>query len=149
MIPLEFSIVRETCSVGTEGGPEGFSLGRLYSDGLAWCYTLEDEDRRLEEGGIKVYGKTAMPLGRYELTLYHSPKHGVIPLFLEVPNFEYTEIHGANFAEQLLGCVAVGTRKTEDGVANCRPAVNRIVSAMQDAIDEGRKIFCTISRVAA
>lgn len=148
MKPLELAIVREICAVGTPA-KEGFSLGRIYVSDLYYGYTLEDEDRRLEEGGEKIYGKTAMPLGRFRLSLYQSPKHGLVPLFHDVPNFTYTEIHKANHAEELLGCVAVGRIRTDDGVMNCAAILDRIVDAMQHAEDEGRECYCTISRLTA
>ena len=88
----------------------------------------------------------AMPLGRFKIVLYNSPKHGVVPLFLDVPQFEYTEFHGANHANQLLGCVAVGKVRTSDGVANCQPVLQRIVAMMQSAEDEGPECYCTIKR---
>jgi hypothetical protein len=145
LAPVEFRIVRETCSVGCEGA-EGFTLGRIYVDGLIFGCTLEDEDRRLEEGVEKVYGKSAMPLGRYKLELYQSPKHGLVPLFKDVPGFTYTEIHKANRAEQLLGCVAVGRVRTPDGVADCAPVLRALVEVMQHAKAEGRDVYCTIER---
>lgn len=148
MTPIELNIIRDTLAVGVSGA-EGFTLGRIYNGKIYIGHTLEDEDRRLEEGGIKVKGKTAMPLGRFRLELYHSPKHGLVPLFKDVPQFSYTEIHKANKAEELLGCVAVGKVRTETGVANCAPILARIVDIMQHAEDEGRPVFCTISRQGA
>lgn len=145
MTPLEFLIVRDT-NAPSVNEKEGYCLGKVYGDNLYLGETLEDEDRRLEEGNAKVYGRTAMPIGRYELTLYNSPKHGVVPLFHDVPNFTYTEMHGANHSSQLLGCTAVGKLRTSDGVANCAPVLKRIVEMMQTAEDEGRKCFCTIRR---
>ena len=45
------------------------SIGGFYIDGR-WCYyTLEDTDRKLEEGGVKIAGKTAIPRGRYKMTI--------------------------------------------------------------------------------
>lgn len=145
MTPVEFLIVRDLNHPSVDE-TEGFCLGKIYGDNLYFGETLEDEDRRLEEGHRKVYGRTAMPTGRFELVLYHSPKHGLVPLFLNVPQFEYTEIHGANHSNQLLGCVAVGKIRTADGVATCAPVLQRIVAVMQTSEDEGRKVFCTIKR---
>jgi len=88
-----------------------------------------------------------MPTGRYELTLYNSPKHGTVPLFNDVPGFSYCEMHKANHAEELLGCVAVGDERTSDGVRDCTPALARIVAEMRAAKIDGRKVFCTISRL--
>jgi hypothetical protein len=145
MTDLEFEILRDTFK--PEIPPkEGFTLGKIYGENLYIGETLEDEDRRLEAGGKKVPGKTAMPCGRYLLTLYMSPTHGLVPLFNNVPNFTYTEIHGANHAEQLKGCVSVGKVRTEDGVANCSTIVHRIVSMIEKANEEGRQAYCTIKR---
>lgn len=146
MTPVEFLILRDTFAEEA-GGAEGFTLGRIYCDHSYLGYTLEDQDRRLEEDGTeKIYGKTAMPIGRYRLELYDSPKHGLVPLFKDVPQFEFTEIHGANNASQLLGCVAVGVHRTAVGVAECKPVVERIVGILQKAEAEGREVWCEIAR---
>ncbi len=145
MMTLEMEVVRET-NCPSEGTVEGFALGCVYVNGVFYGYTLEDEDRRLEAGNEKVYGRSAMPLGRYRLELYQSPKHGLVPLFVDVPGFTYTEIHAANTANQLLGCIAVGQRRTENGVSGCKPVLNAIVKAMQEARAEHVGVYCTISR---
>lgn len=146
-MPLNLTIVRDRL-VPPRDGREGFAQGRLYIEGQHSCFTIEDEDRHLESYGTKVQGKTAMPLGTYELTLYLSPKHGVVPLFHDVPQFSYTEIHRANIAEELMGCVGVGDERTECGVRECAPALSRIVAVMRNAIDCGRRVFCTIQRAS-
>lgn len=147
-LPLKFLIVREV--VGPpRNGREGYTLGRFFfSDGLddPKIFTLEDQDRRLEEGNPKIPGRSAMPLGQYELTLYESPTKGLVPLFHNVPNFTYCEIHGANKAEQLLGCVAVGMRQEIDGVSHCALALALIVTRMKAAAKANRKVLCTIAR---
>lgn len=142
---IEFLIVREPTQL-PQNGKEGFTKGRIFCGKTPYGYTVEDQDRRLEEGAEKIYGKTAMPLGRYKMSLYHSPKHGIVPLFHDVPGFTYTEIHRANHAEELLGCVAVGKVPTEDGVAQCQIVLDRIVATMQSAEDEGAEVYCTITR---
>lgn len=145
MDPLNMQIIRHRL-VPASAGKEGFCQGRIYIENRLVGFTVEDEDRHLESGGEKVYGKTAMPLGTYELTLYQSPKHGLVPLFHDVPQFSFTEIHKANRAEELLGCVGIGAVLTDDGVANCAPALARVVTTMREAIDKGRRVFCTIQR---
>lgn len=145
MNTVEFSVIRDDNNPSV-GIVEGFCLGKVYCGDDYLGETLEDEDRRLEEGNEKIYGRTAMPLGRHELVLYDSPKHGLVPLFVGVPQFSYTEFHGANHASQLLGCIAVGENRTADGVSSCKPVLQQIIAIMQQARDEGRKCFCTISR---
>ena len=64
------------------------TLGMLSIDGEPYCYTLEDTDRQLENGGAKVYGKTAIPRGRYRVTITHSQRFNrPLPLLHDVPQF--------------------------------------------------------------
>lgn len=142
---LEIEVVREVFGPPL-GIQEGFTLGKLFVDGLYYGFTVEDQDRYLEAGGAKVPGKTAMPTGRYLITLYNSPKHGLVPLFNDVPQFSYCEIHKANVAEELQGCIGVGKVRTARGVATCAVVLQRLVEAIQAAEDEGRACFCTIRR---
>lgn len=146
MNTVEFSIVRDTLAPAANGR-EGYALGRISCDGINLGHTLEDEDRKIESGDGKIVGKTAMPLGRFKLSLYQSPMHGLVPLFHDVPNFSYTEIHRANHAEELKGCVAVGRMRTADGVADCQVVLSRIIDLMQAAEFDGEECWCTISRI--
>ena len=47
------------------------TIGRLFIDGVEFCYTLEDVVR---PKGVKVYGDTAIPEGKYSFTLSYSPR---------------------------------------------------------------------------
>jgi len=89
---------------------EDRAVGGFYDeDGKFRWYTLEDVDRKLEEGGVKVDGKTAIPRGRYKLTLGWSPKRrGLVPHLLNVPQFIAIQIHVANEPDDVEGCVGVG-----------------------------------------
>jgi hypothetical protein len=76
---------------------------------------IEDKDRGLyktmsieETKKIKVYGETCIGYGRYPIELYNSPKHGWCYLLKETVGFDFVEIHPANKATQLLGCLAPG-----------------------------------------
>ena len=59
-----------------------YTIGHLYVNGTLLCDTLEDTDRELYQSmplrdlkKIKVYGKTAIPYGTYQITMDHkSPK---------------------------------------------------------------------------
>ncbi|MFZ4537161.1 MAG: DUF5675 family protein [Propionivibrio sp.] len=145
--PAEWVLVREIFSE-PRNGREGFTLGRLYfSEGDEQvCFTLEDQDRHLEDGNGKMYGRTAIPTGRYELTMYNSPKHGRVPLFHGVDGYSYVEIHKANHAEELLGCVAVGAWRTLDGVSGCAGVLADIVAEMGKARIAAKKVFITVKR---
>ena len=83
---------------------DSYTSGRLYVDGIYVCDTLEDKDRDDNRNGIfdggetKVYARTAIPNGTYEITLEHSPKFSPryggrkVPRLHDVPRHTYT--HG-------------------------------------------------------
>lgn len=156
MKPLEFDLVRDTF-VGEEPGREGCALGRLYCDGVYLGFTLEDQDRELEKyldsdawKEAKVYGKTAIPLGRWPLRLDWSPHFGREMPHIYVPTHDGARIHGANRPEQLLGCIATGTARIARGVANCDVVVNRVIELLKQAESrfsgEGEYAYITVTR---
>jgi hypothetical protein len=91
------------------------TLGDLFLEsGAHFCHTLEDQVRvddpsTEEDEGEKVYGKTAIPAGRYKITITFSPKFQKDMLLVnEVPGFTGIRIHSGNDAEDTLGCILVG-----------------------------------------
>jgi len=83
---------------------EKSTTGKLSVDGVFECYTLEDKDRGLissmpleEIMSKKVYGQTAIPTGRYEVTISYSPKfQRMMPLLNGVPGYDEVRIHPGN-----------------------------------------------------
>ena len=140
---MEILLERDVFETATNGA-EGYSLGKLSINSRYFCETVEDEDRRLEDGNGKVYGKSAIPRGRYEVELYQSPKHGLVPLLRDVPGFKYIEIHKANRAEDLLGCIGVGAERFQCGVRNCAYIMTMLVQAIREALLCKEKVFITV-----
>lgn len=105
---------------------ETYTIGRLYIDGVYFCDTIEDTDRGLKQSlpvsvnkAKKRYGATAIPTGRYQVTLkIKSPKFsknkkydfcgGYLPRLLNVPAFEGVLIHIGNTAKDTEGCLLIG-----------------------------------------
>lgn len=51
---------------------------------------------------------SCIPVGTYDVKKFNSPKHGLCFLIQNVPGRSMCEIHSANFARELLGCIAPG-----------------------------------------
>lgn len=86
------------------------TTGVMTLDGDYFGVTLEDCTRR---PGVKIFGVTAIPAGRYRLNLSMSKRFGkVLPELHSVPDFEGVRIHGGNTAANTEGCILVARKRT-------------------------------------
>lgn len=122
------------------------NYGELYVDGRLLGQTLEDEDRRLEDGGEKVYGQTAIPRGRYKVTITFSNRfQRPMPLVHDVPGFTGIRIHGGNTEADTHGCPLLGAIRTRNGIAQC-PGVNaRLMYYLEAAESRGEDVWLEVS----
>lgn len=103
-----------------------YTEGWLLIDGVIFCDTLEDKTRDYnkdgdldEPGEGKVYGETAIPFGRYEVILSHSPRfRKILPEVLGVKHFAGIRIHSGAIPAHSLGCVLVGRQTGEGKIKN-------------------------------
>lgn len=139
-----------------------YTIGRLYINGKFFCNTMEDTDRGLKQDtplyqikSTKVYSKTAIPTGTYEITLdVVSPKYskkqqykaidGKLPRLLDVPGFEGILIHIGNTAEDSAGCILVGHNKVKGQVVNSTATFNELYSLLLDGKKRGEKLIIKI-----
>lgn len=111
------------------------TIGEFIMDGLVFCYTLEDTCRAK---GIKIYGATAIPAGRYELKITMSQRFKYdTPILLSVPNFEGVRIHKGNTDEDTEGCILVGMRHGEDVLYDSKRAFDLLLPEMRKRIEDG------------
>ena len=128
-----------------------YTIGKLYIDDVYICDTIEDRCRKIEKKEDKVYGRTAIPHGRYPVILDYSPKYSkMMPHILDVPYFSGIRIHCGNSDEDSLGCLIVG--EYVPGVAggwvsNSKLAYSKVFDKIKQASDKGERIFITISIV--
>lgn len=127
------------------------TIGELFIDGKFECFILEDIDRgldqRMETGtikSIKVYGKTAIPKGRYEIAITYSNRFKKkLPLLLDVKGFEGIRIHPGNTAADTEGCLLPGTMAGENRVLNSRVAFDNLLHQLESKINQ-EKVFITV-----
>ncbi len=124
-----------------------YTAGRLYVNNVFQCYTLEDADRRLENGGTKIYGETAIPLGSYPVIVNYSNRFKrELPLLVNVPQFEGIRIHPGNTHEDTHGCILVGNVRGSGQVNDSRAAFNKLFEKLEEAYAKEDAIEITVER---
>lgn len=126
-----------------------FTLGKLYIGGKYFGVTCEDKDRRMEAGGEKVYGKTAIPRGIYRVVVSFSNRFKKqLPLVMDVPGFAGIRFHGGNTADDSEGCILLGKvyvpASAPTGIANCAERMATLTQLLIDAEDTGTEYWLTV-----
>lgn len=112
---------------------DGYTIGRLYIDGVKFCDTLEDTVRDFTKEH-KVYGKTAIPPGTYEIVVNVSPKFKrLLPRLLAVPHFDGILIHRGNTAADVSGCILVGENRIKGALVNSTGYERRLTEILLEA----------------
>lgn len=107
------------------------TIGELLIDGLFECYTLEDIERP-----VKIKAETAIPKGTYKVIINQSNRFKrLMPLLLNVPNFEGVRIHAGNTNHDTEGCILVGRTRSKDFIGQSRKAYEKLFKKMQAAKD--------------
>lgn len=143
---------------------EGYTIGKLYVDGVFFSNTLEDKDRGLtsimsidEIKKIKKSSITAIPTGTYNVRMdIVSPKysskewfvkncHGArVPRLENVPGFEGILIHPGNSASDTDGCILVGKNDVKGMVTKSKEYFLQLYNKMYAAYSKGEKVMVTI-----
>lgn len=132
-------------------GTKDFTAGRLFADGVYVCNTLEDEVREVEGLAVdkwKVYGKTAIPRGRYQVILSYSPKFKrILPEYLDVKGFTAIRGHSGNKTDDTLGCTLYGLEDGNDKDAwlgNSRAAETLVINMIDKSNKANKRCYVTV-----
>jgi hypothetical protein len=116
---------------------ENSTIGEMTIDGKFECYTLEDKER-----DVKIKSETAIPKGTYKVIINQSNRFKkLMPLLLNVPNFEGVRIHPGNSNHDTEGCILVGQSRSVDYITKSRKAYEILFAKMKLA----KEITLTIS----
>jgi len=118
------------------------TLGAFYVGSEYQCNILEDAVRK-----VKIYGKTAIPNGRYRVDFTHSGRFGrMLPILIGVPLFFGIRFHSGNVVEDTDGCFLPGFDKARNAE---KISVYRSIEAMDKVIlplfkDPQEEVWLTI-----
>lgn len=133
-----------------------YTIGRLFIDGKYFCDTLEDPVRQLDSIDDKIYSKTAIPAGKYKISMsIVSSKYSIrksynwcggrLPRLLDVPFFEGILIHSGNTPDHTAGCILVGENKIKGQVINSMNTLKNLWVKLNVADEVGEEIWIDIS----
>ena len=125
---VEMTVIREPTSDET-------TFGSLYLNGVWHCWTLEDAVR-----DQKIYGRTAIPGGRYDVAMTYSRRFNRrLPELLNVPDFTGVRIHAGNSIADTEGCILVGQQRGEHTILRSMSALeilcNRLAAASKITLE--------------
>lgn len=124
------------------------TLGELHVDGGFQCFTLEDVVREHPGAPVaewKIPGETAIPAGRYKVTVTHSQRFNRdLPLLNAVPGFLGVRIHPGNTEADTEGCILVGSHIAGDAITESRIAFGALFEKVRDAFNAGDEVWITI-----
>lgn len=127
---------RTMCGKNATTGTLTAADKRWFTIEREWCSNLE--------------GHSCVPMGTYELVPYNSPKHGptwclhgplhnIFGPYRAPPNGRsFCEIHAANWARELAGCIAVGEGNVpmfDRTTGQLEPAVEKSSLALKSLLD--------------
>ena len=141
---------------------ETYTIGELFINGKKFSETCEDKDRGLDQKMLlsvikakKIYGKTAIPTGTYEIRMTYSAKFanrswakkygGKVLQILDVKGYEGVRIHPFNDSSESLGCVAPGRNLVKGKVLESTVHYLKLLEEhVLPALRKGEKVTITI-----
>jgi hypothetical protein len=134
---MELRVVREYYTPGC-------TIGRLLVDGQFECYTLEDGIRT-----NKVAGETAIPAGRYPVTInFSNAFRRELPLIDGVRNFTGIRIHSGNTKADTKGCILVGQAWSPgaESIGSSVRAFQALLPKIKAALAAGESVMLSVEQ---
>lgn len=142
-----------------------YTISHIYAYGVYVCDAIEDTDRGWNSGmsdawirNNKVYAKSAIPVGIYEVTLnVVSPKFsqkpyykkfcgGRLPRLLNVPGFDGILMHRGKDEKSSAGCIILGYNTIKGQVTNSQQAFEKFYKILEEENKKKEKITIEITR---
>ena len=130
-----------------------FLDGKRFSDGKKYCNSLEDEDSLTSDMSVdevlevknKHKGQTAIPRGRYKVTITYSPRFKRdMPLLNAVKGFTGIRLHPLNNADGSEGCIGFGVNDKVGWISNSKYWTDLVTGIMKSAINRGENVYITV-----
>jgi hypothetical protein len=126
---------------------ENSTEGNLYVDGKWFCHVIEDKVRAKPgewDNSHKVYAKTAIPYGNYQVLVTWSNRFKrMLPLLINVPDFQGIRIHNGRTETSSAGCLIVSYKAGKGYVINDKKAMNDLTDMISEA-QKKSKVFIEI-----
>jgi len=131
---------------------EDYTIGTLSIDGKRYSHTLEDKTRDLnkdgdldDDGEDKIYGRTAIPYGRYKISIVFWKKHNIyVPYLHNVTAFSGILIHSGSSAKDTEGCILVGLNTVKGRLTKSREYARKLTILIQQYIIAGHEVYINI-----
>lgn len=125
-----------------------YTEGKMYVDGIYYCDTIEDKERVLNSAADKVYAQTAIPAGKYKVTVEYRGGHfnRKVPVVNNVPYFTGILIHNGTTEKSSAGCIIVG-KKLKDGQLDgntTRQISDKLTEKLLQAQNAGKELSIKI-----
>ena len=125
---------------------EQSTIGELFfdNDSERVCFTLEDKVRK-----EKIHGITAIPEGIYEIVISYSNRFKkLLPLLMNVQNYDGVRLHCGNRPDQTEGCILLGLSRGEDMVLESRKAFDIFYPRLYSSLQAGKAFLNITSEIA-
>lgn len=147
--PAEIYLVRDW-EIEPRNGLPGQTFGRLYIGNPASdhvCETHEGQDRRLEGGNThRQSSGTAIPCGRWRLTLHNCRQNNQVPMLNAVPGFQGAQMLKEHSHQLTPGAIVIGEHRHISGVSMSVLPFNRLVAYIRRKTMQGVPVYLNVSR---